>query len=65
MRWSVVLDAGRFDLPLYEFYTRDAAEIYSLQVRSLTDQDIKIKDSDEVRHLQEIFVRDDILVDLQ
>ncbi len=64
MSWSVVINAGQFDVPLHEFRTKTAAEIYYLQVKILSKSDIEIKNENDIRYLQETFFRDDILIDI-
>ena len=60
--WVVCINAGAFDVPLYESESKSAAEIYYLHVRVLCDKDIELKKSDEVRELQEYFIQELILV---
>jgi len=60
--WVVCMNAGIFDIPLYESESKGAAEIYYLQVRTMSTKDIELKPEEEVRALKEYFIQENILV---
>jgi len=63
--WTVVINVGMFDVPLKEFRTKGAAEIYYYQVCPLCNKSVEMKRSDDVRYLQEVFVKDDICIEIE
>lgn len=62
--WCVCVNAGQFDVPIFETGWKTAAEIYYLQVLPLSESIIELKPRDEVRELQETFRQESILVSL-
>jgi|GEM_PF-5075116 len=61
--WSVVIDCGKWDKPIFEGLTKSGAEIYFSQALTFSDGvKIKLKPTNQVRRLHEIFVNEDILI---
>lgn len=63
VKWSVVVNMGKFDIPLYESESKPAAKIYRTKLRKLTNS-VKIKRTKKVRILKENFINEEVILSL-
>lgn len=61
---SVCINAGKFDIPLYESDSKRAAKIYFNLLTPLASAPVKLKRTQKVRKLKEYFITEDVPVNL-
>jgi hypothetical protein len=63
MKWSVVVNMGKFDITLYRSESKPAAKIYRTKLKKLTNL-VKIKRTKKVRILKENFIDEEVILSL-
>jgi len=54
--WSVCIDAGKFDVPLYDSDSKKAAKTYRKLLKLFSKMPIAVKRTKKLRELREDFV---------